>query len=274
MKLEDIINKSTLIITGTIIPEKMQMIYGILQSNVKIFNKFSNLVVILNTIDENGESYLSEYRNLINDLLNNPKIYHLRDYINRGWQFGTIDIEKTAYDFVLKNISYEAILKVDFDIYLEEQLLNIDISNADAMIMPSIGYSTVVEEYNSDFDKLMQLYDTIPPQSTIYLILNKMDYLYVNPNWLNKKYKEWILNPIGNGPHHIGVACEPLLRQSFERNNFKIKNMISKQSFRNLLETIHTHKIVDPSHKNLFFEEVGVCHLYDDTQNIIKIGDR
>lgn len=275
MKFNEIVEHSTVIITGTIIPEKMEMISGILQNNIKIFSRFSNIVLMLNTIDEKGEKYLSDYKDLIEELLeplnSNPTLYHMRDYINRGWQFGTMDMERTAYDFAVENLPVSAILKVDFDMYLEEAILNIDVSEAEAMIMPSIGYATVVEQYHSDFDKLMELYDTIPPQSTIYLILHPVDYLYGDPNWLNRKYREWVLNPIGNGPHHIGVACEPLLRQSFERNNFRIKNMISRESFRNLLEAIDTHKIVDPSHKNLFFEEVGVCHLYDDTQNIIKI---
>lgn len=275
MKFNKIVQNSTLIITGTIIPEKMEMISGILQNNIKLFSKFSNIVLMLNTIDEKGEKYLSDYKDLIEELLelskSNATLYHLRDYVNRGWQFGTIDMERTAYNFVSENLSMGAILKVDFDVYLEENILNLDVSDAEAIIMPSIGYSTVVEQNHSDFDKLMELYDKIPPQSTIYLILHPMDYIYCDPNWLNRKYKEWILNPIGNGPHHIGVACEPLLRQSFERNNFRIKNMISKESFRNLLKVIHTYKIVDPSHKNLFFEEVGICHLYDDTQNIIKI---
>ena len=162
-------------------------------------------------------------------------------------------------------------MKADFDMYIEDTILSIDVSDAEVMIMPSIGYATVGEQYHADYNKLMELYDNISPQSTLYLILHPMDYLYGEPNWLNRKYREWILNPIGNGPHHIGVACEPLLRESFERNNFRIKNMISKESFRKLLETIYEYKIVDPSHKNLFFEEVGICHLYDDAQNIIKI---
>jgi hypothetical protein len=270
MKLNDIVSNATVIITGTI-NDKMEMISGILENNMPIFNKFKNAVLMLNVADENGEKLLNNYRDLF-DSICNINTYHLRDYMNLGWQFGTITMERTAYDFVSENLNAGAVLKVDFDIYLEDTILNIDVSDAEAMIMPSIGYATVVEQYNSDIDKLMELYDIISPQSTIYLILYPMNYLYGEPNWLNIKYKEWILNPIGNGPHHIGVACEPLLRQSFERNNFRIKNMISKKSFRNLLETIAEYKIVDPSAKNLFFSECGICHLYDDKLPIIKIN--
>ena len=276
MEFNEIVQNGTVMITGTILPDKMEMISGILENNMNIFSKFSNIVVMLNVVDETGEIYLNEYKDLMDDLVygSNKKInlYYLRDYINRGWQFGTIDMERTAYDFVSENLSTGAVLKVDFDMYLEEALLKVDVSDAEIMIMPSIGYSTVVEEYHSDFDKLMELYDTIDPQSTSYIVLHPMDYLYTEPSWLNRKYKEWVLNPVGNGPHHIGVACEPLLKQSFIRNNFRMKNMISKKSFRTLLETIAEYKIVDPSHKQLFFSECGICHLYDDKLPIIKIN--
>ena len=274
MIFRNIVENSTLIITGTIIPEKMEMILGILENNIKIYSKFANIVVMLNTLNDGGEKWLAAYRDTIDELIYSTRskavVYHLRDYINRGWQFGTIDMERTAYDFVGETLSVGAVLKADFDIYMEDMIFNIDVSDAEVMILPSIGYATV-EQHKSNFDTLMELYDTIPPQSTAYLILHPMDHLYTSPDWLNMKYKEWTQHPKGNGPHHIGVACEPLLRESFERNSFRIKPMISKQSFRNLLETIDLHKIIDPSHKNIFFEEVGICHLYDDTKEIIKI---
>lgn len=272
MKLNDISENSAILLTGTIIPDKMDLINRILVNNIEIFNKFKYIVSVLNVIDNSGELYLSQYRQLIDcNISSNTKIYHLRDYINRGWQFGTIDIEKTGYDFIKSNFKIDSILKVDFDIYLEDAILNVDISDADALIMPSIGYATVVEQYKYNVDKLIEYYSDIMPQSTVYLILNKLDYLYENVDWLNKKYKEWILNPIGNGPHYIGVACEPLLLESFKRNNFKIKNMLSIESYKKLLEVIAEKRIVDPSHKNIFFSETGICHMYDDSQYIINI---
>lgn len=275
MKLKDNLKGSTVILSGTIIPEKMEMLEGILTHNFKIYKEFDNIVLILNTIDESGEIYLTEYIDslevLIGDTQYKGNFYYLRDYINRGWQFGTMDIERTAYQFVTDNLSIGAVLKLDFDVYLEENFLELDTSDAEVMIMPSIGYATTHEEYKGDFDKMMELYDKIPPQSTLYLILHPMDYLYSDSYWTNTKFIQWVIAPIGNGPHHIGVACEPLLRESFERNNFRIRPMISKESFRNLIETIETKRIVDPSHKNIFFEEIGVCHLYDDKVEILRI---
>ena len=268
MDLKSNLEGSTIILTGTIIPEKMEMLEGILENNFKIYSQFDNIVVVLNTIDKDGEIYLERYLECLHELEHTEKykgrVYFIRDYINRGWQFGTIDMERTAYQFVKDNLFVGPVLKLDFDIYIEEKILDVNIDDADVMIMPSIGYATTHEEYKGDIDDLMELYDTIHPQSTLYLILRPMDYLYTDSNWLNMKYKEWILNPVGNGPHHIGVACEPLLRESFERNSFTIKSMISKESFRSLLETIETKIIVDPSHKNIFFKEVGVCHLLDN----------
>lgn len=274
MKLKDKLLHSTVIITGTIIPEKMEMILGILQNNFKIFGKFTQIVLNINCVDNDGWEYAKRYEKFLTDYANeyDVELYLLRDYINRGWQFGTIDIEKTAYSYCINNHYQEIVLKLDFDIYLEESFLEMEIVE-DVMIMPSIGYATTHEEYKGDFDKMMELYDKIPPQSTIYLITSpeKIDDLYIDPDWLNMKYKEWILNPVGNGPHHIGVACEPLLRQSFERNNLKIRPMISKKSFRNLVEMIEIKKIVDPSHKNIFFEEIGMCHFFGDTMEVIKV---
>lgn len=272
VKLIDVAKDSIILLTGTIIPEKMEMIGRILLNNVEVFNNFRAIVTVLNVIDDYGESHLTTYRQLINNVVNhNTEIYHLRDYVNRGWQFGTMDLEKTGYDYIKSNFKKSPILKLDFDMYLENKILDLNIDTVDVMIMPSIGYATVVEQYKYDVDKLLEYYNIIPPQSTIYLILNKLDYLYSSTDWLNKKYKEWILNPIGNGPHHIGIACEPLLQESFKRNNFRIKSMLSTESYKKLLEVIAEKRIVDPSAKNIFFSEVGICHLYDDNQIIINI---
>jgi hypothetical protein len=273
IKLSAIANNSTIILTGTIIPEKMDMIEGILKNNFEIFKKFKHLILNINCTKESDWQYAIKYEKLLLDLLDGDiQIYLLRDYINRGWQFGTIDLEKTAYSFYKRNLKGHSVLKLDFDIYLQKQILDLDIETHDIYFMPSVGYSpvehgssTILKEFENE------TWDILQPQSTIYIIKKQLDYLYVDQDWLNKKYKEWILNPIGNGPHHIGVACEPLLRKSFERNSCKMKSMISSKTFNKLIETIQVYKMHDPSHKNILFEEVGVCHLYDNNNDIISI---
>ena len=196
-------------------------------------------------------------------------VYLLRDYINRGWQFGTMDLEKTAYSFYKQNLLATCSLKLDFDIYLKDEILKLDISNGDIYFMPSVGYATADNNTNALMEEFSsKKWDKIHPQSTIYLIKQHLDYLYVSQDWINKKYKEWILNPVGNGPHHIGVACEPLLKECFERNNCRMESMISEKSFSKLIETIQSHRIVDPSHKNILFSDCGVCHLYDNNVEI------
>ena len=47
--------------------------------------------------------------------------------------------------------------------------------------------------------------------------------------------------------------------------------MISRETFEKLLETIQIHQLHDPSHKNILFEEIGVCHLADDKVEVIKV---
>ena len=278
MKLKDTIQNSTLILTGTIIPEKMEMINGILQNNYKIFNRFANIVCVLNTVDSGGSIYLQDYLNLFEDLRFTEKytgnFYFIRDYINRGWQFGTIDMEKTAYQFTYDNVRSCTILKLDFDIYLTENILELEIDEKiDVYYMPSVGASTVNEQ---GITKLLKDYDDnwpeyIRPQTIAYFLTRPLDIFYPIEDWLNEKYKEWILHPVGNGPHHIGVACEPLLGGTFEKNDCRIKMMISKQTFEKLLETIKIYQFHDPSHKNILFEEIGICHLANDKAEVIKI---
>lgn len=280
MKLNDYLLKydCTLILTGTIIPEKIEMLIGILQNNFSIYEKFKNIVVVLNTVDMTGQSALNDYLDAFQDVRISHQytgdFYFLRDYINRGWQFGTIDMEKMAYQFISDNIGDWTILKLDFDIYLENQFLDFEIDDKiDFYYMPSVGASTVNDK---GITTLLQDYDSnwpeyIKPQTIIYLITKPLDPFYPIEDWLNDKYKEWILKPIGNGPHHIGVACEPLLMGTIEKNECKIKMMISKETYEKLLETIKIYQMADPSHKNILFSEVGICHLADDKKEIIKI---
>lgn len=280
MKLKDYLLEydCTLLLTGTIIPEKMEMINGILQNNFHWFEYFKNIVLVLNTTDMNGERYLNDYLDVFEDVRHASQytgnFYFIRDYINRGWQFGTIDMEKLGYQFIYDNIRDWSVLKLDFDIYLENQFLDFNIDNdVDVYYMPSVGASTVNEQ---GITKLLKDYDDnwpeyIKPQTIIYLATKPLDPFYPIEDWLNDKYKEWILHPVGNGPHHIGVACEPLLMGTFEKNDCKIKMMISKETFEKLLETIKIYQFHDPSHKNIMFEEIGVCHLADDKKEVIRI---
>jgi len=278
MKLKYTSDDKTLLLTGTIIPEKMEMIKGILQNNFPVYETFDNIVVVLNTIDMSGQPYLNDYLDLFEQLRHSGKyqgnFYFIRDYINRGWQFGTLDMEKLGYQFARDNIGDWTTLKLDFDIYLTEEFLNLELDeNIDIYYMPSVGASTVNEQ---GITKLLKDYDDnwpeyIQPQSIIYLMKKPLDPFYPIEDWLNDKYKEWILHPVGNGPHHIGVACEPLLMGTFEKNDCKIKMMISKETFEKLLETIKIYQFHDPSHKNIMFEEIGVCHLADDKAEIIKV---
>jgi len=280
LKLRDYLIKydCTLILTGTIIPEKIEMLQGILQNNFHWFENFKNIVLVLNTTNMSGQSALNDYLETFEDVRHASQyagnFYFLRDYINRGWQFGTIDMEKLAYQFVKDNIGDWTVLKLDFDIYLESQFLDFDMDDEiDFYYMPSVGASTVNEE---GITKLLKDYDSqwpeyLRPQTIIYLATKPLDPFYPIEDWLNDKYKEWIKNPIGNGPHHIGVACEPLLMGTIEKNECKIKMMISKETYEKLLETIKIYQFHDPSHKNILFEEIGVCHLADDKAEIIKV---
>ncbi len=278
MQLKDNLKDATLILTGTIIPEKIDMLKGILQQNFPIYEKFDNIVVVLNTTDMYGQTYLNEYLEWFEELRHSEKykgnFYFIRDYINRGWQFGTIDMEKSAYQFVHDNIGSRTVLKLDFDIYLTDGILELEIDeNIDVYYMPSIGASTVNEQ---EMNVLLKEYNDnwplhIKPQTIIYLLMKPLDPFYPIEDWLNDKYKEWILNPVGNGPHHIGVACEPLLMGTFEKNDCRIKMMISEKTFAKLLETIKTNQMNDPSNKNILFEEIGVCHLADDKMEVIKV---
>ena len=273
MKLKDIVSDCTIILTGTIIPEKMDMIGRILQHNSVVFNQFKNIVYNVNCIHDSDWDLADDYQSLLTHFLGpNIKIYLLRDFINRGWQFGTMDLEKTAYSFCKLNLHTEWVLKLDFDMLVQKTILDMNVDNGDAFYLPSVGYASIADK--KDFADIVvdfetQTLDIINPQTTVYLLRKELDCLYANQEWTNSKYKETILNT--TTAIKLGVSCESQLNATFKRNNCRIKCMLSNELFHTLLDTIVEKNIHDPSHKNILFSQIGVCHMLDDKANVIFI---
>ena len=259
MKLSDIKNKS-LLLTGNITKNNVDFLSSILENNSIIYKNFDSAVVVLNGNKSLCDLISKHIKNII------PNCYYIYDFINRGWQFGTIDIERTGYDYIKNNISNcEYIFKIDLDIYLTENILNLDVADFDFLGMPSIGYGGISHpDWNLDMKKLSDIYydDILYPQSTIYLIKTKCDYLYTEELWISNKYIHHINT--NKKAHELGVSCEPLLRKSLVRNNMKCGYMITYEEYVRLLNFVMVHKIVDPSHKNLLFKNAGICHLTDE----------
>ena len=241
--------------------------------NYAVISKFNYIIVHQNSSDST-EQYLSDYNNIWKKVYGKDVIV-IKSLKNRGHTFGYIDSDNAVVN-VAKTLPIDFIYKGVNDILLDERLLDLDIcDNFDFYFLQGIGY-TGLTEFNYDIDKYMDIYITekyLYPQTNFYIIRNSVDYIYDKKNaddaynycqsisTFNGKVWEYIPN----------FSCEKLLAECIFRNRFRYKHLMPDKSFMKLLSYIKDYKICDCSHKNIYIEDVGVCHYHSIDQHCLSI---
>jgi hypothetical protein len=263
MSLKQLINKSVYGTIGYIASNKdTDLLEQYIIYNLPVLKEFKQIIVATNYSEqlqnENQKIWKTHF----------PECIILDSEINRGHNFGTVDLDNTIFDYCKEN-NIEWLCKASNDVIFEESMLDKEIGNADFYYMNGIGYGGMVK-YDFNFDKIIK--EDFYPQTNFYFInVSKTDYIN-DKKYLDETYNKIQAIPDYNGriwEYFQGWSCEDFLKQCVNRNNLSKEHLISQENYRILLNVVKDYNIHDCSHKNIMVE--GVCHLQFPEQQIIKI---
>jgi len=268
MLLKEIINKSYYGTTGYIASiNDIELLEQYIIYNLPVLKEFKQILVATN------------YQNYTQELVSlNTKVWKryfkdciiLDSKINRGHNFGTVDLDEILFNFCKQN-NIEWLCKSANDIIFQEYILNKEIKEADFYFTTSVGYAGLFDPYNVSVDKVYNNDEYFYPQTNLYFInTSKCDYLndIEHVNDVYNKVKN--ISNYSNKAWEYGFrSCEVLLKECIEKNKLTKYNLIPQEKFIILLDVIRDYQLHDPSHKNIMIE--GICHFHYNNKQIIQI---
>lgn len=269
MILKDIINKSIFATIGTVKEygciEKSGMF---IEHNREFIKEFPIKILCINKADDCDMSVVEEYKNQWLSIF--PDIVILYMDINRKHMFGTIDLEEHILKYVKSNYKeFPFLWKSMDDILITIDILKIEVEEADFYYLPGFSYESVMKAGGKE--KLYNTYENFEsglwtPQTTFFIIRwdaidslygddvdNKLSvYMDIKKN-RNSEIKPWEI------PFDIKFDCETHLGRTTK--DLK-KFCLTRNIFNALLDFNERQPIGDPSHKNIYLSEIGVCHYH------------
>lgn len=277
MKLEDILDVSCFGTIATVKGEEcLQKLEMFMEYNKPLINRFKRVVLALNSVDGVSDDIINRYKEIWSENVPNALILH--SGCNRGHMFGTIDLEESIFTYVKANYrDVQYLWKSMDDVLASDKILDIEVEPAGFYYMPGFSYESIVKAGGKD--KLYSIYETFEsgfwaPQTTFFIIdINQLSNLYgadVNDKYniftdlkkTNPNIKPWEI------PFDIKFDCETHLGRTTKNLN---KFCLVGNKFKELLRFVESHNIGDPSHKNIFFNDLGLCHYHFYTDVVIHI---
>jgi hypothetical protein len=269
MNLKQLINKSVYGTIGYISSQDdIDLVEQYLVYNLDILKEYKLVIVATNF---KNKDLISPYKNMWDKYLN---YVLLTPSFNRGHNFGTADLDNLIFDYC-KNNNIEWLCKSANDIILTNEILNIEIEEADFYYLNGVGYGIFFPPYNCSIETASQIdnnKEIFYPQTNFYFInVSKTDYLN-DKKYIDDTYDESLKISNYNGKiweYITDWSCENFLRQCVKRNNLSKYHLVSKDKYVKLLNIIKQNKIQDSSHKNIKIN--GICHFHFPKEQIILI---
>lgn len=254
-------------------PTDIALLEQLLQYNYDTISKF-NYIVVKNTCNPDLDSYYTDYNNVWKKVFGNDVII-LPKTKNRGHTFGTLDADNDIVNYS-KTLPIDFIFKAASDVLVSPKILEYPLTDEyQFYFLQGIGY-TGLEPFGFDISKYLKSYlqiEYLYPQTNFYIINKNISELN-DINVVNSSYDYCMSLPNYNGKAWEYVkdfSCESLLRNCVKKNKLTYKHLLSDESFYKLLEIVKAYKICDCSHKNIYFEELGICHFAFPNQECINI---
>jgi len=268
MILNDIVSKSCFATIATISDESIEKLNFFSQYNIDLIKRFPKVIISTNSLEDTGIRKINQYHNTWRRLVPNCVILH--SDINRGHMFGTIDLEESILAYMkeqMPGVSY--LWKSMDDVISTTDILSLDIEEADFYYLPGFSYESIQKANGKD--NLFNIYETYKsgfwtPQTTFYILnvtdINRLygddiEYkisVYQKEKETNPHIKPWEL------PFDIKFDCESHLGRTTKDLT---KHSLIKDQFKDLADLVHINRIGDPSHKQIYFEKIGICHYHD-----------
>ena len=277
MNLQGILDSSCLGTIATIKDgECLTKLQFFMEYNKPFYNRFKKVIVSLNWLDTTKPEIVAEYKAIWSK--NVPNAFFLSNSTNRGHMFGTIDLEESIFKYVkenYRNIKY--LWKSMDDVLISEKILENEIEPASFYYIPGFSYESIVKAGGKD--NLYSVYENFQsgfwtPQTTFFIIdINQFSNLYGSD--IDDKYKVYTELKKANPeikpweiPFDIKFDCETHLGRTTKNVT---KTCIIGEKFKDLLNFVEAHQVGDPSHKNIFFNDLGLCHYHFYTDVVFHI---
>jgi hypothetical protein len=263
MILKDLINKSYYGVIGYISKESdLETLEQYIVYNLDILKEFKNIIVATNFSSNLQSQNIQTWTKYF------PECVVINNEINRGHNHGNADLDNVLFNYCKEN-NIEWLCKSANDIILTQDILNIQIKEADFYYLNGISYEDL---YLSNFDYKKLFIERLFPQTNFYFIkVDKVDFLN-DKDYLNETYTQTKQIPDYNGKiweYIDGWACELFLKNCVERNNLSKMYLLDEITHNKLCEAIKLYQIGDPSHKNIMIN--GICHYHNNDKQVIII---
>jgi len=247
-----------------------------LSYNYNFIHTFHNILLSLNYLTDTPKEIVEEYKNKW--LYYFPSSVILQSDLNRGHMFGTIDLEEAIVKHMKDSMPDKKYLfKSMDDVITSDALLEVMIPEADFYYIPGFSYESILNAGSKQ--KLRAIYEDFEtgfftPQTTFFILnINDIDFLYGNDiqakygvyqeqKKINPNIKPWEI------PFDIKFDCETHLARTVKD---KRKYCLIANKFSNLLDLVEQIPIWDPSHKNILFKNIGVCHYHFYDQPVFEV---
>tara|TARA_B100000131_G_scaffold311914_1_gene345349 strand:- start:12 stop:599 length:588 start_codon:yes stop_codon:yes gene_type:complete len=193
---------------------------------------------------------------------------------------GGVNLTKKAYKFVSDNLDTEYIWMITDDYLIEKIFLDVELEsdNYDFFGMPFFGYGGIHKfDNNLNIPNFINHYlkDDFVPQFNFFIIRSKSvkDFFMMESRDCDEKYFLFIGNNRPFDQRELGLTgTERLIQQTVNRNKLRTKVITDDLPFLNRLgEFVKRHNVHDPSYKNIYFKNYGLCHLDNVKMNLFVI---
>lgn len=266
MTFADLIPRSTLVINGCIRSGSAEALEGFIGHNLTVFRKFRDKALVFNiapgTDSNEVKSYISTWQNIFPTILiNGPQP-------NRGHQIGAMDLEEASLN-ACKIIGNDFMWKLSDDWLIHEKSLNISIRSyqePDFFYLPSLSKESILLRKHKEFLPQTNFYIVnVKKLSTLYGDITTYYQKLVKAKLSNSEIKLWDIL------HGWKLDCETTLAKHITDQYLQTFNILREERFDKLITFVDSYNVGDPSHKNIFFEEEGLCHFHFKDQGVFYI---
>ncbi len=277
MKLSLIVDKSAYCSIGCITKESdLDTLEEYLLYNFPVISKFPKIIVSHTKTDNISNELELEYKNIWIKTFGNEKCsVNLRP--NFGHTFGFVDLDNSVLK-KSKEMGFDYTWKSTNDVLITDQIFDVEMDDSNFFYLQGHGIAGIKNYYNMDLDLAINSFSDIGyknlfPQTNFFITTNKTTDL-IEQEYFDEQYNKFITDPDYNKNSSLEykyMMAEIILRDFMYKNNLKSKHLISKNSYKNLINAIVQYNIVDSSHKNVFFTECGVCHYHFKNESVIEL---
>lgn len=264
MVLESIIDQSCFATIATISKDSLEKLEVLSEANYYLIKQFDNIILSTNAAENVQQADIDVYHSRWKELY--PKSIITHTDLNKGHMFGTIDLEEEILKVIREyDLKIKYLWKSMDDVLTTTDILKLDLPEADFYYLPGFSYESILiaggkDNLHKNFES-----DYWTPQTTFFILnINNIDslygddvdskmHLYQKEKARNEHIKPWDM------PFDIKFACEDHLGRTTKHLT---KHCLIQDLFEDLLGLVEFNRVGDPSHKNIYFQNIGICHYH------------